>query len=91
MFEKDLKIKLPLSLYLKRNVGPASFYRLLEAFNGEEEIYASSPEKIKEVCPYFKDNTITEILRGPDFKEVNRQLECCHEYGIQVLFGGESQ
>ncbi|MFC1584953.1 DNA-processing protein DprA [Fibrobacterota bacterium] len=85
------ELKMRLSLYLKSNVGPASYKKLLLAFVRAERIFSSSPTELKAICPYFRDNTVKDILRGPDLIEADRQLELCRKYGVRILEQGSEE
>ncbi|MBF0431913.1 MAG: DNA-protecting protein DprA [Fibrobacteria bacterium] len=78
-------IEMLLSLYIKGDVGPASYFRLLKYFGSADSVYQASGTELKAVCPHLTQKALKNIMAGPDMQAVDSQLTRCKEMGIRLV------
>ena len=81
---EPLDERLLTALALCEGIGPASFHRLLSAFGTPEGVFGAPSWELKEACPHLGVGTFIALSRGPDFAEVDRQLEECDRHGVRL-------
>ncbi len=77
---KDL---LKFSLSLETSSG--TWHKLTKHFSSADHIYGSTFEDLKSIVPQASPLTIKNILKGPNLKKTEDNLNYCQENNIQIL------